>query len=59
MMNGIPVRKLELYVPALGSKGHLMSISQHMKYEGCYFLAENNQAILAFLNAIIDAHTDI
>ena len=29
-----------------------------MKYEGCYFLAENYQAILAFPNAVIDAHTD-
>ena len=57
-INGIPVRKLELYVPALGSKGHLRSISQHMKHEGCYFLAKNNQAILAFPNAVIDAHTD-
>jgi hypothetical protein len=39
------------YVPKLGVK--LLSVKQHIKYQGCYFLAKSNQAIMAFPSFIL------
>ena len=49
------IRRMGYYVPNLGTT--LISISKHMKYSGCYFHAENNQACLAYPNAIIEVAT--
>ncbi len=53
MLNGIPVRKKELYVPSLGTL--LTLVTQHCQYQGCYFHAENGQAILAFPENVLQA----
>ena len=52
-INGYPIRKVQLYIPALGQQGHLTSIIQHSKYCGCYFHVEKNLATLAFSNKLI------
>ena len=57
-INGYPIRKLQLFVPALGKGGHLTSILQHSKYQGCYFHSEANKAYLAFPNKILKATCD-
>jgi dUTP pyrophosphatase len=44
--------QLALYVPALG-KTTLLSVKQHMCWQGDYFHAEDNEAILAFPNCQI------
>lgn len=33
ILNGIPVRKTELYVPSIGT--YLTLVTQHSQYEGC------------------------
>ena len=53
-LNGHPIWKLQLYVPAL-KISHLTSILQHSKYKGCYFHSENKKAALAFPPTIINA----
>ena len=40
------VRRMGYYVPTLGTT--LLSIKQHIKYDGCYFHAEKNNVTLAF-----------
>ena len=50
-LNGIPIRKKELYVPSIGT--HLTSVQQHCKYQGCYFHAENGKALLAFPDNVL------
>ena len=39
------------YVPMLGIT--LLSVKQHIRYQGCYFHAENKEAILAYPNFIL------
>ena len=51
-MKGFRVRKMGYLVPKLGTT--LLSIKQHTKYKGNYFHAENNSAVIAFPDAIID-----
>ncbi len=50
-LNGIPVRKKELFVPNIGT--HLTSVTQHCQYQGCYFHAENGKALLAFPDNVL------
>ena len=40
------------FVPNLGT--NLISIKQHIKYQGCYFHAESDEAVLAFPSTIIN-----
>jgi hypothetical protein len=47
MEQGKRIRRVALYVPQLGSNT-MISISRHIQYDGCYFLAENNTAILSY-----------
>ena len=44
------------YVPKFGTT--LISVKQHIKYEGCYFHAEGSSCILAFPRCIIQATID-
>ena len=46
------IRLAALYVPNMQTR--LFSISQHIQYAGCAFLAHSNNAILTFPNFIID-----
>ena len=55
-LNGIAVRRHELYVPSLN--GHLTSVLNHSKYQGCYFHCENESATLAFPNTTIAANCE-
>ena len=50
-VNGLRIRKMGYYVPGLSTT--LISIKQHMKYDGCFFHAENNEAVLAYPAAIV------
>lgn len=54
-LHRIPIRRKELYIPDLGT--HLTSITQHYKYQGCYFHAENNTALLAFPSAVLQVNS--
>ena len=51
MLNGKRIRRIGYYVPKLGTT--LLSIKQHMKYQGCYFLATDNTVTLAFPTACV------
>ncbi len=55
-LNGIPIRRKELYIPDLGT--HLTSITQHYKYQDCYFHAENRTALLAFPSVVLQVDCD-
>jgi hypothetical protein len=55
-INGIAVRRHELYVPTLN--GHLTSVLQNSKYQGCFFHCEHESATLAFPSATIAANCD-
>jgi hypothetical protein len=55
-IDGKPVQRHELYVPNLN--GHLTSVLQHSKFQGCYFHCENQSALLAFPTATMSANCD-
>ena len=55
-LNDKRMRKIGYYVPGLGTT--LISIKQHIKYQGCYFHAENNTVLLAYPKAVLYATTD-
>jgi deoxyuridine 5'-triphosphate nucleotidohydrolase len=50
-IHGKQLRLLGFYVPKLGVT--LLSVKQHVKYQGCYFHAESNQATLAYPSFVI------
>jgi hypothetical protein len=50
-IHGKNVRIMGYYVPKLGVT--LLSVKQHIKYQGCYFLAEKKSAVLAFPSFIL------
>jgi deoxyuridine 5'-triphosphate nucleotidohydrolase len=56
LLNGKRIRRIGYYVPNLGTT--LLSIRQHMKYQGCFFHAENETVTLAFPSEIIHTQTD-
>jgi deoxyuridine 5'-triphosphate nucleotidohydrolase len=59
MMNKIihnkKIRIMGYYVPDLGVT--LLSVKQHSKYQGCYFHAQSNEAMLAYPSFIIHPST--
>ena len=55
-LNGKRIRKIGYYAPGLGTT--LISIKQHIKYQGCYFHAENDTVLLAYLKVVLYATTD-
>ena len=55
-VNGLRIRKMGYYVPGLSTT--FISIKQHMKYDGCFFHAENNEAVLAYPAAIVSVKCD-
>jgi deoxyuridine 5'-triphosphate nucleotidohydrolase len=56
IIDGHRVRQPALYIPALGNTT-LISVKQHMKWEGNYFHAENNQATIAYPTFQVSLHT--
>jgi hypothetical protein len=54
-MGGYRIRQLALYVPALGNTT-LLLVKQHMRWQGTYFHAEDNEAILAYPTCQIYFH---
>jgi deoxyuridine 5'-triphosphate nucleotidohydrolase len=50
-IHGKNIRIMGYYVPKLGVT--LLSVQQHIKYQGCYFLAEKKHAVLAFPSFIL------
>lgn len=55
-IHGKNIRVLGYYVPKLGVT--LLSVKQHSKYQGCYFHAENNEAVLAFPSFVLHPSTN-
>ncbi len=56
-IHGKVIRRMGLYIPGLGDTS-LISVKQHIKKQGCYFHAEDNQAQLAFPNFIVYPKVD-
>ena len=56
MLRGQRIKRIGYYVPLLGTT--LLSIKHHMTFAGCYFHAENNSAVLAFPQSLIDVDTN-
>ena len=50
-IGNMTIRYLSYYVPDL--EVPLFAVKQHIKYQGCYFHAENNRAILVFPSTIL------
>ena len=50
-IDGHRVRRIGYYIPTLGTT--LISIKQHMKYDGCFFHAEGHEVTLAYPAALI------
>jgi deoxyuridine 5'-triphosphate nucleotidohydrolase len=55
LLNGKRVRRIGYFVPQLGTT--LLSIRQHMLYQGCFFHAENDTVTLAFPSVLIHTKT--
>jgi hypothetical protein len=55
-IHGKHIRVLGYYVPKLGVT--LLSVKQHMKFQGCYFHAESNNALLAFPSFVLHPSTN-
>jgi dUTP pyrophosphatase len=55
LLNGKRIRRIGYYVPQLGTT--LLSIRQHMMYQGCFFHAENDTVTLAYPSVIIHTKT--
>ena len=56
LLNGKRVRRFGYFVPELGVT--LLSIKQHVKYQGCFFHAENDSVILAYPKAVLYVTTE-
>eukprot|EP00957_Ditylum_brightwellii_P146018 11119641-Ditylum_brightwellii.AAC.1 len=55
LLDGHRIHRAAFYVPALGTT--LLYITDHMKYRGCFFHAEDNEVQLVFPTHII--HPDV
>ena len=55
-LNGKRIRRIGYYVPELGTT--LLSIRQHMKYQGCYFFAAENKVTLAYPTTCVYPSTE-
>jgi hypothetical protein len=55
LLDGKCIRRIGYYVPQLGTT--LLSIRQHMKYQGCFFHAENDIVTLAFPSVTLHTQT--